>query len=207
MKKEGGEMVVVSTFFEGHATKKIIPKLLTDRLVLLIDEPNDQNKKEKINQAVMSIKDFFKEALPVETLKISAYDIPKIIGIVLKKIDSESEQGNKITVHITEGRKTISLALLYAAYMRKDKIESIYYITEEDQTLISLPILSFELSETKKKMLKLIDKGVKDVDKMMSELDIKQSAIYQNINDLKKEGYIDKGYGLQVTDLGKIMVA
>ena len=149
----------------------------------------------------MSIKDFFKEALPVETIKIPAYDIPKIIGIVLKRIDNESDQGNKITIHITEGRKTISLALLYAAYMRKDKIESIYYITEEDQTLISLPILSFELSETKKKMLKLIEKGVKEVDKMILELDIKQSAIYQNINDLKKEGYVEKQDGLVITEL------
>jgi len=207
MKKEGGEMIVISTFFEGHATKRIIPKLLTDRLVLLIDEPNDQNKKEKINQAVTSIKDFFKEALPIETLKISTYDIPKIIGSVLKKIDLEVEQGNKITIHISEGRKTISLALLYASYMRKDKIESIYYITEEEHTLISLPILSFELSDTKKKMLKLIDKGVVDVEKMMKDLDIKQSSTYQNINELKKEGYIEKGEGLKVTELGKIMVA
>ncbi|MFH1311509.1 MAG: CRISPR-associated CARF protein Csa3 [Nanoarchaeota archaeon] len=200
-----GERVVISTFYEGFAIKHIIPKLSPDKLVILIDEPKDNEKKKKMENTLTSIKEFFKGAVEIETLKISSYDIPKIISQVIKKIDIESSKGNKILVHITEGRKTTSLAVLFAAYIKKEKIEGAYYITEEEHNLIKLPILNFELNHTKKNLLKLIERGVTDINKLTSQLKIKQSAIYQNINELSKEGYIEKENGIKLTDLGKIM--
>jgi Mn-dependent DtxR family transcriptional regulator len=36
-------------------------------------------------------------------------------------------------------------------------------------------------------------------------LEIKQSATYKNINELKSEGYLEKKEDLSLTDLGKMM--
>jgi len=199
--------VVISTFFEGFAIKHIIPKLSPDKIIIALDDlKSSEEKKEKMKETLKSLKDFFKDAIEIETFRISSYDIPKIMMEINNKIEEESKKGSEILIHITEGRKTTSLAVLFSAYLKKDLIEGAYYITEEDKELIKLPLLKFEISGTKKKMLSLINKGVTDINKIMSELNIKQSATYKNINELKAEGYLKKEDSLILTDLGKIMV-
>jgi len=206
MKKEGIKRVVISTIYEGYAVKHAITKLSPDKLVLLMDEPADENKKEKIINVVKMMREFFKDALVIETLKISAYNIPKIMRAVIKVIDKESEQGNEILIHSTEGRKTASLALLFAAYRKKDKIECAYYITEEEHELIRLPLLSFGVNETKRLILKEILSGNGKLKEIMEKLKMKQSATYQNVQELKHEGYISNEGQLKLTDLGEVMI-
>ena len=206
MKKEGDKRVVISTIYEGYAVKQAITKLSPDKLILLVDEPNDERKKEKINSTIKEIKQFFKESLEVETKRISSYDIPKIMEEVIKIIDEEFKEGNKIFIHTSEGRKPASFALIFASYRRKDKVEGAYYITEEDHELIKLPPLSFEVNNTKKSFLKEIAKGNGELKELQNKLKIKQSASYQNIQELKKEGYISDGKELKLTDLGRIMI-
>lgn len=198
--------IVISTIFEGQAIKHAIPKLSPDKLILLIDEPNDEKKKEKMYEVIKSLKELFKEAIEIETNKISSYDLPKIMGEVINIMDKEYKEDNKIIVHITEGRKITSLALLFATYMRKEKIEASYYITEEEHKLISLPMLNFQLNETKKTLLNEIIKGNIEPEKLMKEIDIGKSALYQYIQELKKEGYLENSKELRLTELGKIMI-
>jgi predicted transcriptional regulator len=45
-----------------------------------------------------------------------------------------------------------------------------------------------------------------DVDPVLIRLDLKQSAIYYNLNELKKDGYVKKDGNLELTDLGKVMI-
>ena len=71
MKKEGDRRIVISTIYKGYAVKQAITKLSPDKLILLVDEPNDERKKEKINSTIKEIKQFFKESLEVQTKKIS----------------------------------------------------------------------------------------------------------------------------------------
>lgn len=205
MKKEC-KRVVISTIYEGYAVKQAITKLSPDKLILLVDEPNDERKKEKINYTIKEIKQFFKESLEIQTKKISSYDIPKIMEEVIKIIDEEFKEGNKIFVHTSEGRKPTSFALLFASYRRKNKVEGAYYITEENHELIKLPPLSFEVNETKKSFLKEIVKGNGELKELQNKLKIRQSAAYQNIDELKKEGYLEDSKELKLTDLGRIMI-
>jgi len=205
MKKEC-KRVVISTIYEGYAVKQAITKLSPDKLILLVDEPNDERKKEKINYTIKEIKQFFKESLEIQTKKISSYDIPKIMEEVIKIIDEEFKEGNKIFVHTSEGRKPTSFALLFASYRRKSKVEGAYYITEENHELIKLPPLSFEVNETKKSFLKEIVKGNGELKELQNKLKIRQSATYQNIDELKKEGYLEDSKELKLTDLGRIMI-
>ena len=125
----------------------------------------------------------------------------------IKVIDNEYlGENNKIFIHTTEGRKTTSLALLFAAYRRKDKIEGAYYITEEEHEIIKLPLLDFNVNETQKFLLKEISNGNSELKVLQKKAKLKQSAIYQNIQELKQEGYITEDKEPQLTELGRAMI-
>lgn len=202
--ERGGGRVIISTIYEGHATRQAIQKLSPDKLILLIDEPQKIDKKEKMYELIKTIKEIFKDTLIVETIKVSSYDIPKIMEEVVKTIDKEYEN-NQIILHITEGRKLTSLALLFSGYMRKEKINEIYYITEEEHKLIPLPLLAFQFNDTKKDILKEISKGNKDMNDIRKKINLSKSATYQNIQELKKEGYLENNKELNITDFGRMM--
>ncbi len=204
MKKEG-KRVIISTIYEGYAIRHAIPKLSPDKLILLIDEPTDERKKQKMYGVIKSLRNFFKDVIDIETVKISSYNLPKIMGEVIKIIDKEVKENNKVIAHITEGRKITSLALLFATYTRKEKIEGAYYITEEEHKLINLPLLDFQFNGTKKDLLNEISKNNVEPDKLMKKLKIGKSALYQNIFELKKEGYLENHKELKITEIGKIM--
>lgn len=201
------ERVIISTFFEGMAIRHIIPKLSPTKLVIILDDLKaSEEKRQKMNLSLNTLNEFFKGVLEIETMKITSYNIPLIIKEVVNKIDLEYKENKEVLVHISEGRKTTSLGLLYASYVRNNKVEGAYYITEEEHNLIRLPMLNFEINQTKKEILKMIDSGKEDLEKMMKKLDLKQSAIYYNINELIKDGYIKKDDNLELTDLGKVMI-
>lgn len=205
MGKEGGE-VLISTIYEGYAVKQAVLKFSPDKLILLVDEPTDKRKKEKMISVIKAIKSLFKEGLIVEQIKISTYDIPQIMETAIKIIDEEFKKGNKIIIHITEGRKITSLALLFSAYVRKEKIKDIYYITEEKHEKIKLPLLEFGINNTKKEFLKEITKGNGELKNLQEKIKVGPSAAYQNIQELKEEGYLENNKELKLTDLGRIMI-
>jgi len=200
------ESVVISTFYEGFAVKVAISKLSPDKLILLVDEPKNKSIKKKIDNALNELKRFYLNILEIEVIKIEAYDMPQIMKKVSQLIEKEFGIGNEILIHISEGRKIASLALLFAGYMKKDKIAGAYYITEEEHQLISLPLINFSLGESKKKLLKEINKGNGVVYNLEKKLKIKPSAIYQHVQELKREGYIEDNKELKLTDLGRMMI-
>src|SRR3989344_3280118 len=205
--QKGVGRVVITTFYEGSAIKKIIPKLSPNKLIILIDDLKaTENKKEEMKKTLDSIKDMFRGIIEIEAIKISSYDLPKIMEEATKKIKEEYDKGNEILIHITEGRKITSLALLFAGYMNRDKIKGAYYITEENSQLLSLPLLSLGVGESKKKILEQIFKRNGEIKKIEKKLKIKQSAVYQHVQELKNEGYLEKGKELKLTDLGRIMI-
>ena len=206
--QKGVGRVVITTFYEGSAIKKIIPKLSPNKLIILIDDLKaTENKKEEMKKTLDSIKDMFRGIIEIEAIKISSYDLPKIIEEAAKKIKEEYDKGNEILIHITEGRKITSLALLFAGYMNRDKIKGAYYITEENSQLLSLPLLSLGVGESKKKILEQIFKKNGEIKKIESKLRIKQSAVYQHVQELKNEGYLEKeSKKLKLTDLGRMMI-
>ena len=205
MKKECVS-VLISTIYEGYAVRHAILKFAPDKLILLVDEPEDKKKKEKMSNVIKTMKDFFKDSLIIEQIKISSYNIPEIMSKAINIIDDESKKENEIIIHITEGRKIASLALLFATYSRKNKIKNAYYITEEQHNLIKLPMLDFGVNETKKTFLREIKKGNGELKELQDKIKLKQSATYQNIQELKKEEYIEKDGELRLTKLGEVMI-
>lgn len=200
--------VVISTFYEGYAVKSAITKLSPDKLILLIDDSQKGSQNEKSRKALEELKKFCARVLEIQEAKIKAYDIPKIIEKCSELIKEENKEGNEIIVHITEGRKITSLGLLFAAYLKKEKVAAAYYITQEENKLITLPLIPMQLGESKKLILQEINKGARGVNKLQSRLKIK-SVIYDHIRELRNEGYIENNKNnkeLKLTDLGRIMI-
>jgi CRISPR-associated protein Csa3 len=173
---------------------------------LLIDDSQKGFGSEKMKKALAELKKFYSNILEIQEGKIKAYDLPQIIEKSSELIRKEKEAGNEVIVHITEGRKITSLGLLFGAYLNKEKISGAYYITEEENKLVSLPLLSFHVGESKKQILKQIHSGNGVIKEMQDKLKIKQSATYQHVQELKHEGYIENDKELMLTDLGRIMV-
>jgi len=197
-----GERVVISTVYSGKAIKVIIKNLKPDKLILIVDDPMPEIKKSTVEE----LKEKFKGIFGIEMVKTSLYDIPEIMKTVTKKIDEEFEKGNEIILHITEGRKITSLALLFSGYARRNKVSESYYVEEEDDKILPLPVIvKFDISKNKKRFLQEIDKGIIDVEKIMKNLSIKQSAVYKYIKELREEGYLTNTKELTLTELGKIV--
>lgn len=200
--------VLISTIYEGNAVKVAISKLSPDKIILLVDEPKKSKGKRILRDSVTELKKFYSNLLEIEIIKIKAYEMEQIMQEVARTIDRESKKENEIIIHLTEGRKTGSLALLFAAYLKRDKVKAAYYITEEEHKLISLPIINLSLGESKKRILKEIDNGNGDIKELEHKLKIKQSATYQHLQELKKEGYLQHNGNKEVelTNLGRLMI-
>ena len=200
MEKEG-KKVILSSVYSGRAIKVAISKLSPDKLILVRDGQDETKDK-----TIENLKEIFKGILKIEIVETNQYDMADIIKKANNKINKEFERGNEILTHITEGRKITSLALLFSSYMNKEKVSGAYYITQESNKILPLPLLELEIGKTKKEILQNIKKGNNIPKKIQEKLGIKQSATYQHINELKREGYIQGDKELNLTNLGEIVV-
>ena len=85
-------------------------------------------------------------------------------------------------------------------------VQRIVYVTEEDNFLIDFPILSFNISYTKKAILEQIRSGVTSVPTIAVNDGISKGMAYNHLRELKTMGYITGEEGYSITDAGKIAV-
>ncbi len=203
MKKQGS-CLVISTVYSGNAVQTILKKFSPEKIVLLIDKGEEIPDVKKM--AVETLKKISKGVMDIETMKTSLYDLYEIMDDVIKKIDSEYESYSKIILHITKGRKMTSLGLLFAGYSRKDKISGIYYVTQEKNDLIPLPLMKFGVGNSKRRILGEINKGIKTIEELKTKLskEITEAALYKYLSELRKEKYLKEGRTLELTELGRI---
>ena len=190
--------VMISTVHIKEAVLAAIPKLSPEKIIFLIDP----NSKKKVD--ISDIKKMFGKIIDIGILKTDSYNMVKVASDVVKAIEKENGAGNDVFLHITEGRKTMAIAAMYAGYARKDMVSGIYYITEEKNTLISLPVLRLQINSSKGFILKEYSKGNKDIKKLANQLAKTEAMIYSHISDLKKEGYISAEN--ELTDSGRIAI-
>jgi len=188
---------LICTFREGGATIAAIHKIEPQKLILLIPKEKDSLREDSL----VEIKEKFKNNLKIETVSIENYDIPKITETICKVID---KQTGEIHIHMSESRKPQALAALFAGFIKRDKVEQVFYIEQETNSMLPMPLLSFKLSATKTKILKGIEKGNTDITKIIEKTKKSKTLIYNNIKQLKKQGYLTKD--LKLTSAGKICV-
>ena len=199
MRRGQAMKVLISTIFEGRATPIVVYKLSPNKLILL--DTHTESKERK--KAIEDLKEKFANLLQIEVIKTDEFDVTKITRDVLLAI--QKEKGNEIYIHVSEARKTIMLGALFAGYIAKDGVKAIYYVRDDTNEMIPLPLLDFKLGATKEDLLRELDKGNKDITKLTEKLGgIHKTIVYAHIRELTKRGYLTGEWDL--TPAGKIVV-
>jgi CRISPR-associated protein Csa3 len=194
---------LITTVYEGQADVIAITKLSPDKVILLGAEWNDKRRDKTFRDAVSLIKKNFGSFIRIETAYTDVYEISKIVRKVCELIDKEANAGNEVCIHISESRKTQAIGAMFAGFIKKDRIKGVYYLVQETNSLMSMPLLDFKLSATKVKILEEMDRGNTDIKSIMKKTGKSKAMIYAHIQELKKDAYLDNDNNL--TDAGKIM--
>jgi len=192
--------VLLSTIYDDNSVIFTIKKFDIDKVVLLIDRDPD----EKQLKSIKSVREVFDSLVEIKEEKADVYNIVDTTKKVVDIIDSILET-DIIIVNITAGRKPQSLGVIFAAYQRVNRINKIVYITEEKKDVVTLPMLSFDLTATQLEILRNLER-IDSVGKLEKKLDIQKAMIYRNLKDLQHRGFIEKSDGLKLTDAGKIAI-
>ena len=177
--------VLISTIWKGSAVIQAIKLFSPNKVFFIADEPVEDIRNNSINM----IKEIFPN-LEYKTVSTKIYDIVGIAKSVMDII--ESETGNEIIVHISEGRKTMSLGLLFGAYVKRELVSSAYYITEETNTPIQLPLVKLKLSKQKIQLLQKINEDISSMPEFEKALNVKAPTIYVHMKELRDDGFLNK---------------
>lgn len=180
-----------------------ITKVSPSKIVLLMEEdaPEEKRRSERM------VRESFGKVLEVEKKVTSLYNVVEVAKDTVDVIETENAKGNEIIVNITGARKTQSIGALFGAYARKEMVEKVIYITEEDNEVVELPLLSFNLSKTKKRILEKISQGETSVRKIAKLIGISRGMTYHHIRELKEKGFLgDSRKGLRITTAGKLAI-
>ena len=197
--QRGGDQmkVLISTIWKGSAVIQAIKLFSPNKVFFIADEPVEDIRNNSINM--------IKELFPNLEYKTVSTKIYNIVGIAKSVMDIiESETGNEIIVHISEGRKTMSLGLLFGAYVKRELVSSAYYITEETNTPIQLPLVKLKLSKQKIRLLQKINEDISSMPELEKALNVKAPTIYVHMKELRDDGFLNKENKL--TEIGRIIL-
>ena len=139
---------LITTIHKGDSMNDAIRKFSPDKLTFIFPEPAEKTK----TDAIQRIKKDFKN-LEFAMIKTKTYDIAQITKDVDKEIKKELKAGNKVKVHISESRKPQALGAYFAGMFNRGNIDGVYYLEEETGDVLTLPLLNFKVSKTKKLIL------------------------------------------------------
>lgn len=192
--------VLIATLYSPDAVLLAATKLGTDRLVLLIDEDPNETQLDGLK----TIKESLGRVIDVKEAKIPVYNIVTSAKEIVKIIDQQPST-DTVYANVTSGRKTAALALLYACYARIHLVKKIAYNTEESKEVIYLPKLSFNLTESQKRLLEFIEKGkYSTLEDLADKTSMSRGMLYRNIKELGDMGLVESGEGVVLTDAGRL---
>ncbi|MDD4497897.1 MAG: CRISPR-associated CARF protein Csa3 [Methanosarcinaceae archaeon] len=194
-------LILISTIYSLEPVIVCVTRLSPSKIILLTEEGANEKKV----QSEETIEQTFKRAIEVEKKITSLYNTVQVAQDVADLIEEEHAKGNQVIVNVSGGRKPQAFGALFGAYARNDMVQRIVYVTEEDNLIIDFPVLSFNISNTKKIILEQIHEGVSSVSKIAENVGISKGMTYNHLRELKSMGYINDGdNGYMVTDAGKI---
>ncbi len=195
-------LTLITTIYALEPVIFCVTRLSPSKIILLTEE----NTIEKKARAEQTLIDTFGKIIEIEKKITSLYDPVRVAQDVSDLIEQEHARGNQIIINVSGGRKPQAFGALFGAYTRSDMVQRIVYVTEEDNFLIDFPILSFNISDTKKAILEQIRSGVTSVAAIALNVGISKGMAYNHLRELKAMGYITGDDGYTITDAGKIAV-
>jgi CRISPR locus-related DNA-binding protein len=191
--------VLITTVYSIDSIVRVVTKFSAERLYLLID--NRPNREQEAT--VKKIKESFGKVIEIKEKKVEVYNVVSVAQSVTELIDAIPDK-DEIYVNITPSRKTQAIGLLLGAYKRNMRVRKVIYMVDETKELISLPILSFDVSSSQLKILECIG-NYESMTKLADDLKMSRAMLYRNIKTLKDKGLIEETCdGLRLTDAGKI---
>ena len=195
-------LTLISTIYTLDPVIVCVTRLSPSKLILLTEE----GAVEKKLRSEQTIEDTFGKIIEIQKKNTSLYDPVRVAQDVANLIEEEHSQGNHVMINVSGGRKPQAFGALFGAYTRSDMVKRIVYVTEEDNFIIDFPILSFNISDTKKIILEHIKSGVISVQDIARGVGISKGMAYNHLRELKAMGYITGEDGYSITDAGKIAV-
>lgn len=192
--------------FKPEAVITSIKMFGGDKLIIVYGGIQKDTHK-RVKDAVETIKAAIPETfIPSKYIQVEHYDISAVTRLVRDLIREEYTLGNEIFVNVSGGRKTLAFATQMACYIEYDKVSRLFYITEEDDKYIELPIIRWKLSDTKRQILWIFQTGDREVKSIAERLDISNSMIYKHINELAEDGFLHRVLDkFEPTQIGMIM--
>ncbi|MFA6064925.1 MAG: CRISPR-associated CARF protein Csa3 [archaeon] len=191
--------VLITPIYETDSIVLAINRFSIERVFLLVSKKTDDKQQE----AVKYIKEHYEKIIEVKEKKTELYDIVETAHQVKEIIDDQANT-DEIYLNISTGRRTQAMGVLFAGYKRPARIKKIFYVTEDTKDVITIPILSFDVTEAQQKILD----NIEDIDKisqMSNEIDVSKAMVYRAIKELKDKGLIEETTnGHKLTEAGKI---
>jgi len=220
--------VLISSIYSANTIKILMLKFSITDLFLVVEKdldklkgktPQEEEELETKRDSIKKIKEDFNKIVNIKIIEVETlYNFYDIAKKITKKVDSL--ENCEIFFNISEGRKPLSFGMYFAGYLRKSKVEGIYYLMKENNEPLRMPFPHFHINKFQKEILRYLEKGeraIKDLrkkfDKEKAEKVEKQkerrtrSVLYKAINDLEKDGYIlIEEQNVKITDLGRILL-
>ena len=194
------DITLISTLYTLEPVIVCVTRLSPSKIIILTEEEVDEKKRQSEDALELT----FGKILNMEKKMTSLYDPVRVAHDIVDIIEKEHVAGNRILINVSGGRKPQAFGALFGAYARNDMVDRIVYVTEEDNSIIDFPILGFNISNTKKKILENIQSGIVSVPDIGKSVSISKGMAYNHVRELKAMGYITGEDGYTITNAGRI---
>jgi CRISPR locus-related DNA-binding protein len=194
------DVSIIATLYSYEPVIASVTKFGANNLYLLIDKVPDDVQ----NEAIKRVKELLEKYVKIHFVKTDVYDIVKIAKECVTLID-QLKKDSKILLNVSSARKTKAFGLMFAGYTRAKDVEKIFYITKEDQKVVLLPKIAFNLNDSQKKVLDFLNDGrtFESLRDIYNSLNISRSMFYKTISELKDMGFVENN---NITDAGRIVL-
>jgi CRISPR-associated protein Csa3 len=195
-------LTLISTIYSIEPVIVCATRFSPSRIILLTEEKAPEEK----TRAETMIIDTLGSVLKVEKKYTTLYDVLKVARDVAAIIEEESARGQRVIVNVSGGRKPQAFGALFGAYARKEMVEQVVYVTEEDHVVLEFPLLGFDISDTKRAVLEQMESSETSVSKIAVKVGISKGMAYSHIRELKAMGYVSEENGFKITSAGRIAI-
>ena len=196
------DFTLITTLYTLEPVLISVTRLSPSKIIILTEEDTAEKKM----QAEQLLEATFGKVIEIRKAITSLYDPVKVARDVATLIETEHALGRKVLINVSGGRKPQAFGALFGAYARSDMVARIVYVTEEDNFIIDFPVLSFNISPTKKMILEIIQNGTVAVESIAVKVGISKGMAYNHLRELRSMGYITDGDGYKITDSGRLAV-
>ena len=196
------KLTLISTLYSIEPVIVCATRFSPSRIILLTEEKATE---EKVHVEKM-ITDTIGSVITVEKKYTSLFDVVKVAQDVAGIIGEESIKGQRVIVNVSGGTKSQAFGALFGAYARKDMVEQVVYVNEENQVMFEFPLLEFGISGTKRELLKQLESGETSASNIATKIGISKVMTYSHLRELKAMGYVVESNGFKITTAGKIAI-